>query len=172
MSSAFVTRPAPGFTATTVFPGGEFKDISLSEYLGQWYVIDVLALTRPRRLVSIFLPTVIDCFGRTDADAHASHRVVLLFYPLDFTFVCPTEIIQYNEALPRFKAINTTVLGVSTDSHFSHLAWTERPRKQGGLGSDLQLPLVSDKSPQDFTQLRRASRGRGHSAARPLHHRS
>ncbi|KAJ8130269.1 hypothetical protein O1611_g3360 [Lasiodiplodia mahajangana] len=108
MSAAFVTRPAPEFTATTVFPGGEFKDISLSEYLGQW--------------------------------------VVLLFYPLDFTFVCPTEIIQYNEALPRFKAINTTVLGVSTDSHFSHLAWVERPRKQGGLGPDLQLPLVSDKS--------------------------
>lgn len=71
---------------------------------------------------------------------------MLLFYPLDFTFVCPTEIIQYNEALPRFKAINTTVLGVSTDSHFSHLAWIERPRKQGGLGPDLQLPLVSDKS--------------------------
>ncbi|GAP90581.1 putative peroxiredoxin [Rosellinia necatrix] len=108
MSSAFVTRKAPGFTATTVFPGGEFKDISLSDYLGQW--------------------------------------VVLLFYPLDFTFVCPTEIIQYNEALPRFKEINTTVFGISTDSHFSHLAWIGHPRKQGGLGPDLQLPLISDKS--------------------------
>lgn len=65
---------------------------------------------------------------------------------MDFTFVCPTEIIQYNEALPRFNAINTTVFGVSTDSHFSHLAWIERPRQQGGLGSDLQLPLIADKS--------------------------
>lgn len=44
MSSAFVTRPAPEFTATTVFPGGEFKDISLSEYLGQWYVADPFIL--------------------------------------------------------------------------------------------------------------------------------
>ncbi|KAI0139849.1 2-cysteine peroxiredoxin [Xylariaceae sp. FL1272] len=106
--SAFVTKPAPGFKATTVFPGGEFKDISLSDYLGQW--------------------------------------VVLLFYPLDFTFVCPTEIIQYNDALPRFDGINTKVFGVSTDSHFSHLAWIERSRKDGGLGTDLQLPLMADKS--------------------------
>lgn len=74
------------------------------------------------------------------------HRVVLLFYPMDFTFVCPTEIVQYNDALPRFQAINTTVLGVSTDSHFAHLAWVEQPRKQGGLGPDLKLPLVADRS--------------------------
>ncbi|KAI0471006.1 thioredoxin-like protein [Xylariaceae sp. FL0804] len=107
-TNAFVQKPAPAFKATTVFPNGEFKDIKLSDYLGQW--------------------------------------VVLLFYPMDFTFVCPTEIIQYNDALPRFREINTQVLGVSTDSHFSHLAWTERPRKQGGLGSDLQLPLVADRS--------------------------
>lgn len=78
--------------------------------------------------------------------ANGAGRVVLLFYPLDFTFVCPTEIIQYNDALARFRALNTAVLGVSTDSHFSHLAWTALPRKKGGLGPDLQLPLVADKS--------------------------
>lgn len=65
---------------------------------------------------------------------------------MDFTFVCPTEIIQYNNALERFRAINTTVFGISTDSHFSHLAWVEKPRKQGGLGPDLELPLVADRS--------------------------
>ncbi|VUC34027.1 unnamed protein product [Clonostachys rosea] len=108
MSSAFVQRPAPAFKATTVFTAGEFKDISLSDYLGQW--------------------------------------VVLLFYPMDFTFVCPTEIIQYNDALARFRAINTSVLAISTDSHFSHFAWQQQPRKQGGLGPDLELPLVADPS--------------------------
>ncbi|EJD00641.1 peroxiredoxin [Fomitiporia mediterranea MF3/22] len=72
--------------------------------------------------------------------------VVLLFYPMDFTFVCPTEILAFNDNLPAFKAINTTVIGVSTDSHFSHLAWTQRPRSEGGLGPDLKLPLLADKS--------------------------
>lgn len=60
--------------------------------------------------------------------------------------MCPTEILSFNDALPQFTAVNTTVLGISTDSHFSHLAWAQQPRKQGGLGPDLRLPLVADKS--------------------------
>ncbi|KAI0740134.1 peroxiredoxin [Earliella scabrosa] len=72
--------------------------------------------------------------------------VVLFFYPLDFTFVCPTEILAFNDALPQFQAINTVLLGASTDSHFSHLAWATQPRKQGGLGPDLKLPLIADKN--------------------------
>lgn len=72
--------------------------------------------------------------------------VVLLFYPMDFTFVCPTEILAFNDALPRFKELNTTVFGVSTDSKFSHLAWANQPRKEGGLGPDLKLPLLADRS--------------------------
>ncbi|KAF8516504.1 peroxiredoxin [Gautieria morchelliformis] len=72
--------------------------------------------------------------------------VVLLFYPLDFTFVCPTEILAFNDALPQFEALNTVVFGVSTDSEYSHLAWSMQPRKQGGLGPDLKLPLIADKS--------------------------
>ncbi|KAL5480213.1 TSA1 [Sanghuangporus weigelae] len=72
--------------------------------------------------------------------------VVLLFYPMDFTFVCPTEILAFNDKLAAFKEINTAVIGVSTDSHFSHLAWTQKPRKEGGLGPDLKLPLLADKS--------------------------
>ncbi|RPD56872.1 2-cysteine peroxiredoxin [Lentinus tigrinus ALCF2SS1-7] len=72
--------------------------------------------------------------------------VVLFFYPMDFTFVCPTEILAFNDALPQFKAINTAVIGASTDSHYTHLAWATQPRKAGGLGPDLKLPLLADKS--------------------------
>lgn len=71
--------------------------------------------------------------------------VILLFYPLDFTFVCPTEILAFNDALPEFENLNTVVLGVSTDSEYAHLAWSLQPRKQGGLGPDLKLPLLADK---------------------------
>ncbi|TDL23475.1 thioredoxin-like protein [Rickenella mellea] len=72
--------------------------------------------------------------------------VVLLFYPLDFTFVCPTEILAFNDSLPQFKDLNATVFGISTDSHFSHLAWSQQPRAQGGIGPDLKLPLLADKT--------------------------
>ncbi len=69
--------------------------------------------------------------------------VVLFFYPLDFTFVCPTEIIAFNDAVKDFKKRNTVLLGVSVDSQFTHLAWINTPRKQGGLGG-LDYPLLSD----------------------------
>jgi peroxiredoxin (alkyl hydroperoxide reductase subunit C) len=69
--------------------------------------------------------------------------VVLFFYPLDFTFVCPSEIIAFDSALPEFKKRNAEVIGVSVDSHFTHLAWKSTPRKQGGLGQ-INYPLVSD----------------------------
>lgn len=69
--------------------------------------------------------------------------VLLFFYPLDFTFVCPSEIIAFDKALPKFKAKNTEVIGVSVDSHFTHLAWKNTPRKQGGIGP-IQYPLVAD----------------------------
>lgn len=60
--------------------------------------------------------------------------------------MCPTEILSFNDALPAFKALNTAVLGISTDSEYTHLAWAGTPRARGGLGPDLQLPLVSDRS--------------------------
>jgi len=69
--------------------------------------------------------------------------VVLFFYPLDFTFVCPSEIIAFDKALPKFKAKNTEVIGVSVDSHFTHLAWKNTPRNQGGIGP-VKYPLVAD----------------------------
>ncbi|KAF5294786.1 hypothetical protein FQA39_LY00270 [Lamprigera yunnana] len=99
-------KPAPSFEGTAVVDG-QFKDIKLEDYKGQY--------------------------------------VVLFFYPLDFTFVCPTEIIAFSDRFEEFKAINTAVIGASTDSQFSHLAWINTPRKQGGLG-DMKIPLLSDKS--------------------------
>lgn len=73
--------------------------------------------------------------------------VVFFFYPLDFTFVCPTEIIAFSDAAPQFDAINTQVIGASVDSHFTHLAWTKTSRKDGGLGK-MNIPLVSDLTKQ------------------------
>merc|ERR1712126_397093 len=69
--------------------------------------------------------------------------VVLFFYPLDFTFVCPTEIIAFSEAAAQFKKINCEVIAASTDSVFSHLAWTNTDRKQGGLG-EMKIPILAD----------------------------
>ena len=69
--------------------------------------------------------------------------VVLFFYPLDFTFVCPTEITAFSDRYADFSSKNTEVLGVSVDSQFSHLAWIQTPRNQGGLG-DIAYPLVAD----------------------------
>ena len=68
---------------------------------------------------------------------------VLFFYPLDFTFVCPTEITAFSDAMDKFKELNCTVLGASVDSKFSHLAWTKQDRKEGGLGA-IKYPLLAD----------------------------
>lgn len=102
--SAFVTKPAPDFTADA-YVNGEFKTIKLSDYKGK--------------------------------------KVVLFFYPLDFTFVCPTEILAFADRLDEFKARNTEVIGVSVDSKFTHRAWAEVDRKDGGI-KGVNFPLVSD----------------------------
>jgi alkyl hydroperoxide reductase subunit AhpC len=69
--------------------------------------------------------------------------VVLFFYPLDFTFVCPTEIIAFSDRVKEFRDIGCEVLAASTDSQFSHLAWINTPRKQGGLG-EMNIPVLAD----------------------------
>lgn len=71
--------------------------------------------------------------------------VVLFFYPADFTFVCPTEIIAFSDSYAEFKKLNVEVLGCSTDSHFVHLAWTNVARTDGGIGK-IDYPLLGDKS--------------------------
>jgi len=69
--------------------------------------------------------------------------VLLFFYPLDFTFVCPSEILAFNKAVDTFKEKNCEVVGVSIDSHFSHLAWKNTAINDGGIGQ-IQFPLVAD----------------------------
>ncbi|CAH0564353.1 unnamed protein product [Brassicogethes aeneus] len=101
-----LNKPAPAFKGTAVV-NGQFKEISLADYKGQY--------------------------------------LVLFFYPLDFTFVCPTEIIAFSERMEDFKKVKTNVIACSTDSQFSHLAWINTPRKQGGLG-EMKIPLLADKS--------------------------
>jgi alkyl hydroperoxide reductase subunit AhpC len=76
------------------------------------------------------------------ADYKGQH-VLLFFYPLDFTFVCPTEIIAFSEAVDQFKKLGVQILACSVDSEFSHLAWVNTPRKEGGLGS-IKYPILSD----------------------------
>jgi peroxiredoxin (alkyl hydroperoxide reductase subunit C) len=70
-------------------------------------------------------------------------NVLLFFYPLDFTFVCPTELHAFNDKLETFRKLNTEVIGVSVDSKHTHLAWLNTPKEQGGVAG-LRYPLVSD----------------------------
>ena len=86
-------------------------------------------------------------FGEVKLSSYRGKYVVLFFYPLDFTFVCPSEIIAFDAALAKFQKKNAQLLGCSVDSHFTHLAWKNTPRKQGGIGP-IQYPLVSDLNKQ------------------------
>ncbi|XP_049279261.1 peroxiredoxin-2 [Anopheles funestus] len=86
-------------------------------------------------------------FREIKLEDYKGKYLVLFFYPLDFTFVCPTEIIAFSDRIKEFKELNTEVVGVSVDSHFSHLAWINTPRKAGGLGK-LEYPLLADITKQ------------------------
>ena len=83
---------------------------------------------------------IIENFKLSD---HEGKYVVLFFYPLDFTFVCPTELHAFQEKLQAFQERNTEVIAVSTDSHFSHMAWLNTPKSQGGI-EGVEYPIVSD----------------------------
>lgn len=69
--------------------------------------------------------------------------VILFFYPLDFTFVCPTEVVAFSDRYDEFQALDADLLGISVDSQYAHLAWIQTERKLGGVG-DIRYPLVSD----------------------------
>jgi peroxiredoxin (alkyl hydroperoxide reductase subunit C) len=71
--------------------------------------------------------------------------IILFFYPLDFTFVCPSEIIAFDRKLQEFKNRNCEVISVSVDSEYTHLAWKKTPRIEGGIGN-IQFPMVADLS--------------------------
>ncbi|MCS6897128.1 MAG: peroxiredoxin [Nitrospira sp.] len=106
--AAFVTKPAPDFSAEAVVDN-EFRTVKLSDFRGKY--------------------------------------VVLFFYPLDFTFVCPTEIIAFSDRIDEFTKRGAVVLGCSVDSKYSHRAWINTPRAEGGLGG-LRYPLISDLTKQ------------------------
>lgn len=108
-SKAQIGKPAPPFKGITGVFDQEFKDVSLSDYMGKY--------------------------------------VILLFYPLDFTFVCPTEITAFSDSLTKFKSLNAEVLAISVDSQYTHLAWSKTPRNEGGLGP-VKIPLLSDLTHQ------------------------
>jgi peroxiredoxin (alkyl hydroperoxide reductase subunit C) len=82
-------------------------------------------------------------FGQIELSTLKGKYVVLFFYPLDFTFVCPSEILAFNKKLDEFKKKNCEVIGVSVDSKFTHLAWKNTSVDNGGIGN-IQYPLVQD----------------------------
>jgi len=103
--AAFVTLPAPDFSATALVNGQFVDNFTLSQFQGK--------------------------------------KVVLFFYPLDFTFVCPSEILAFDRKLADFKARNTEVIGVSVDSVYTHFAWRQTAVENGGIGR-IGFPLVAD----------------------------
>ena len=82
-------------------------------------------------------------FQELKLSSYRGKYVVLFFYPLDFTFVCPSEIIAFDAAIAKFEQKNAAVIGVSVDLHYTHLAWRNTPRNQGGIGP-IKYPLVAD----------------------------
>ncbi len=82
-------------------------------------------------------------FSEISLSDYKGKYVVLFFYPLDFTFVCPSEIIAFDHRLQEFKDRGVEVIGVSIDSHFSHLAWKNTAINNGGIGN-VQYPLIAD----------------------------
>ncbi|MCI0492717.1 MAG: peroxiredoxin [Planctomycetes bacterium] len=81
------------------------------------------------------------------SELRGNKYAVVFFYPLDFTFVCPSEIIAFDKRLDEFKKRNCEVIGISVDSHFTHLAWKETPLEKGGIGK-VKFPLVADLTKQ------------------------
>ena len=82
-------------------------------------------------------------FAELTLSRYRGKYVILFFYPLDFTFVCPSEILAFNKRVAEFKEKNCELIGVSVDSRFTHLAWKNTPVENGGIGN-VQYPLVED----------------------------
>ena len=82
-------------------------------------------------------------FKQISLSDYKGKYVLLFFWPLDFTFVCPTEIIAFSDRNDEFAELGVQVLGVSIDSKFTHLAWRNTPRSEGGLG-DIAYPMIAD----------------------------
>jgi len=93
-----------------------------------------------------FLATAVmadNSFGELRLSDYRGKYTVLFFYPLDFTFVCPSEILAFNRKVEEFNKKDCQLIGISVDSHFTHLAWKETEIEKGGIGN-VQYPLVAD----------------------------
>jgi alkyl hydroperoxide reductase subunit AhpC len=82
-------------------------------------------------------------FKQISLGEYKGKYVLLFFWPLDFTFVCPTEIIAFSDRNDEFADLGVQILGASVDSQYTHLAWRNTPRREGGLG-DIAYPMISD----------------------------
>ena len=82
-------------------------------------------------------------FKEVSLSDYKGKKIVLFFYPLDFTFVWPSELIAFDKRINEFEKRDVQVLGCSVDSHFSHLRWKEMPVEKGGIGN-VQYPLIAD----------------------------
>ena len=87
-------------------------------------------------------------FQEITDQSHPGKWKVVFFWPMDFTFVCPTEVLAFHEAAPEFAKMNCQVFGVSVDSHFVHKAWVDTKKEEGGLGGKLNYPLLADLNKQ------------------------
>jgi peroxiredoxin (alkyl hydroperoxide reductase subunit C) len=92
-------------------------------------------------------------FKKVSSKDFEGKYLVLLFYPFDFTFVCPTELTSFSDAYQEFQELDTQVIGISVDSPHSHLAWTRLARDQGGVGK-LNFPLLSDLNKEISTDFK------------------
>ncbi|XP_044259943.1 peroxiredoxin-2-like [Tribolium madens] len=125
------------FGAGTVYPLG--VDPKKSEHKLQW---TQAVISKPAPFWES--TAVVDGeFVQLKSTDFLGKYLVFFFYPLDFTFVCPTEILAFSDRIQEFRDINTEVVACSVDSHFTHLAWINTPRKEGGLGK-VKIPLLSD----------------------------
>jgi peroxiredoxin (alkyl hydroperoxide reductase subunit C) len=117
--AVLVGKDAPDFTATAVMPDNSFNEkFNLYTYLG---------IKR-------------DAQGKV---TKAGKKGIVFFWPLDFTFVCPSEIIAFHNRVKEFKSRGAEIIGVSVDSHFTHFAWKQTAIEKGGIGN-IQFPLVAD----------------------------
>jgi peroxiredoxin (alkyl hydroperoxide reductase subunit C) len=117
--AVLIGKTAPDFTATAVLADNSFEE--------KFNLFEALGIKR-------------DASGKVTKQGK---KGVLFFWPLDFTFVCPSEIIAFGNRVKEFKARGAEVIGVSVDSHFTHLAWKQTPVEKGGIGN-VQFPLVAD----------------------------
>lgn len=101
------------------------------------------------RVAPLFKGTAFDPhangFREISLNDYKGKYLLLFFYPFDFTFVCPTEIIEFSSKAKLFREVNCEVVGCSIDSHFTHAEWAKKPRADGGLGG-IDIPLLSDVS--------------------------